>query len=512
MWEKIVVNLLSNALKHTDVGGITVTQHWQGDRVTLCVIDTGIGIAAHELPRIFERFHRVQGAWSRSHEGSGIGLALVRELARAMGGDVEIASTVGVGTQVSVIIKIGAAHLPGDQVRAPTTRCARRASAGFVEEAMQWTADPPIVAPDRTGVRPANAPRVVWADDNADMRAYVTRLLSDYFEIVPVADGQAALDSVRERLPDLVLSDVMMPRLDGFGLVAALRADPRTHAVPVILLSARAGTEASSGGMDAGADDYLIKPFAARELVARVRTHVALSRSRRAWAAELERANRELTAFSYSVSHDLRAPLRGITGFTEILLNEGETLDAQERRGLLQTINRGALRMGAIIDDLLVLSQVTRGELRRASVDLTAVVRRIVGDLRVRDPSRVVEISVSDGLAATGDERLLTIALENLMGNAWKFTSKRPRAEIFVERDAHGAFTVRDNGAGFDMTASDQLFEPFRRLHAVSDFEGTGIGLAIVRRIIERHGGRVWAHGVVDGGATVRFTLETEMP
>jgi len=164
--------------------------------------------------------------------------------------------------------------------------------------------------------------------------------------------------------------------------------------------------------------------------------------------------------------------------------------------------------MTAIIDDLLALSQVGRGGLRRDTVNLTAITRRIVDDLRVRDPSRIVEVSVRDGLATTGDGRLVTIALENLLSNAWKFTSKRPRAEIVIDREADGVFTVRDNGAGFDMAHSERLFEPFQRLHGTAEFAGTGIGLAIVRRIIERHGGRVWAQGVVDAGATVRFTLE----
>jgi signal transduction histidine kinase len=226
--------------------------------------------------------------------------------------------------------------------------------------------------------------------------------------------------------------------------------------------------------------------------------------------AQSTRANKELDAFSYSVSHDLRGPLRAINGFSQILLaDHAERLD-HEGRHLARRIHAGAQRMTAIIDDLMALSQVGRGELRRASVNLTAIVRRIVCDLRVRDPSRIVEVSVADGLAASGDERLVTIALENLLANAWKFTSKRPHAEIAIDREDGGVFAIRDNGAGFDMTHSTQLFEPFRRLHSGTEFEGTGIGLAIVRRIVERHGGQVWAQGVVDGGATVRFTLQSE--
>jgi signal transduction histidine kinase len=513
MWEKIVLNLLSNALKHTATGGITVAQHCDAGLVTLRVIDTGVGIAARELPRVFDRFHRVQGAWSRSHEGTGIGLALVRELARALGGEVEIASTVGVGTVVTVRVKTGTSHLPADQLARSTERMATRASAAFVEEAVHWTPDAPP-APEQAGARPAQAPRVVWADDNSDMREYVTRLLADHFEVIAVANGAQALHAVREQVPDLVLSDIMMPELDGFGLLAALRADPRTHTVPVILLSARAGAEASTEGINAGADDYLIKPFAARELVARVRTHVALGRTRRAWAAELERANHELVranteleAFAYSVSHDLRAPLRAITGFTEIAL-EDTTLGEADRRRMLETVSRNARRMQAIIDDLLALSRASRGELRREPVDLSAIARQILDELHRREPSRSVEITVRDGMTATADSRLVAIALENLLGNAWKFTSKRPRAEIVVDSEGDGVLAVRDNGAGFDMDHTAHLFEPFQRLHSAGEFEGTGIGLAIVRRVAERHGGRVWASGELERGATFRITFE----
>jgi signal transduction histidine kinase len=227
-----------------------------------------------------------------------------------------------------------------------------------------------------------------------------------------------------------------------------------------------------------------------------------------AWAADLARANQELEAFSYSVSHDLRGPLRAVDGFSQVLLaNYAHALD-RDGRDLVEQIHSNTQRMRAIIDDLLTLSHVGRGELCREPVDLTAIARRIVADLRLREPSRSVDVSLTAGLAARCDGRLVAIALENLFANAWKFTSKRCDAQIAFDREDSGVFAVRDNGAGFDMTYSDHLFEPFQRLHSNSDFEGTGIGLAIVRRVIERHGGDVWAEGLVDGGATMRFTLE----
>jgi signal transduction histidine kinase len=407
-------------------------------------------------------------------------------------------------------------HLPLDQ---PSPQAAPRtiaASDAFVEEALHWTPDSSTSARKRQVVSDGGPrPRVVLADDNADMREYVTKLLADHFEVATVPDGEAALEKIREWAPDLVLSDVMMPKLDGFELLSALRGDPRTRELPVILLSARAGAESSVEGMDAGADDYLVKPFTARELIARVRTHIALSWSRRAWVSQLERANQELgranqelEAFSYSVSHDLRAPVRAIAGFSQVLLGGyADALD-DDGRDCLQQIEAGARRMGSIIDDLLALSKAGRGELRKETVDLTAIAHQVMAGLRARFPSRVVDITVEEGLIATGDGRLVTIVLENLLANAWKFTGRKTDAAILVGREDSGAFFVRDNGAGFDMAHSAHMFEPFQRLHTEGEFEGTGIGLAIVRRIIERHGGRVWADGAVGDGATVRFTLE----
>ena len=262
------------------------------------------------------------------------------------------------------------------------------------------------------------------------------------------------------------------------------------------------------GGVDQGAKTIIIPTLRARDMAPP--EPEADGRDGIAWAAELQRANQELEAFSYSVSHDLRGPLRAVDGLSQVLLNEyAQALDRNGRE-LLQQIQSSAQRMSAIIDDLLSLSHVGRAELCRESIDLTGIARRVVSNLRLREPSRIVEIGLADGLTASGDGRLVTIALENLFANSWKFTSKRTQAEIFFDHEAEGVFAVRDNGAGFDMTHSERLFEPFQRLHSSSEFEGTGIGLAIVRRVVERHGGRVWAQGMVDRGATVRFTLQPQ--
>jgi light-regulated signal transduction histidine kinase (bacteriophytochrome) len=226
--------------------------------------------------------------------------------------------------------------------------------------------------------------------------------------------------------------------------------------------------------------------------------------------AQLKAVNRELEAFSYSVSHDLRAPLRSIDGFSLALLEDCSDHLDETGKGHLLRVRAASQRMGLLIDDLLNLSRITRSDMRREQVDLSALAQTIIDGLRVAEPSREVEVSISPGLIAEADSRLLQVALENLLGNAWKFTEKEARAriEFAAERGEDGTvFFVRDNGAGFDMKYADKLFGAFQRLHSTSEFKGTGIGLATVQRIIRRHGGRVWAEGAVEGGATFYFTL-----
>ena len=230
----------------------------------------------------------------------------------------------------------------------------------------------------------------------------------------------------------------------------------------------------------------------------------------RARSAALEAANKELEAFSYSVSHDLRAPLRAIDGFGLALLEENaDRLDAEGKR-LLERIRRASQRMGHLIDDLLKLARLTRAELRLQAVDLTAIAREVADDLRKADGRRAVEFRIADGLRAQGDPQLMRIVLENLIGNAWKFTAKRPSGLIeFSQARANGnaPFFVRDNGAGFDPAYASHLFAPFQRLHSETDFAGSGIGLATVQRIVARHGGKVWAEGAVERGATFYFEV-----
>jgi PAS domain S-box-containing protein len=230
---------------------------------------------------------------------------------------------------------------------------------------------------------------------------------------------------------------------------------------------------------------------------------------------ELAASNNELQAFAYSVSHDLRAPLRSINGFSQALAEDaGDRLD-QASREHLSRIQAATQRMGQLIDDLLKLSRVTRTEMRREAVDLSALAAEVTAELRRRHPERRVETVIAPGLLARGDRSLLGLVLENLLGNAWKFSAARECARIEVGGatvDGSPAFFVRDDGAGFDMAYADKLFTPFQRLHSTAQFEGTGIGLATVRRIVQRHGGKVWAQGEVGRGATFTFTLDQAGP
>jgi signal transduction histidine kinase/DNA-binding response OmpR family regulator len=308
MWEKIVLNLLSNAFKYTLRGeiGVSVGPSADGKHAELVVRDTGTGIPAEELPRIFERFHRIKDQVGRSHEGTGIGLALVQELVKLHGGTVRVDSTVGLGTSFTVSIPMGDAHLPKDRLEgARSLGPAGARVRPYIEEALRWlpgTTPPQPLMGDEDASAPVavDSPRsrafVLVADDNADMRDYMRRLLGGRYDVEAVADGQAALARARQRRPDLILTDVMMPRMDGFTFVKLVRQDDALQDVPVIMLSARAGEEASIEGLAAGADDYLAKPFNARELVARVTANLDMAGMRRQAADALRDDKRRLEA------------------------------------------------------------------------------------------------------------------------------------------------------------------------------------------------------------------------
>jgi two-component system sensor histidine kinase/response regulator len=371
-------------------------------------------------------------------------------------------------------------------------------------------------------------------------------------EIVKAESGREALRHLLDQDFAVIVLDIMMPEMDGFETAALIRQRERSRHTPIIFLTALGrGEEHIRTGYDLGAVDYIMKPFVAEILRTKVSVFVELNRTaallrqqsellerrndelqhaiERSWRAEeeikalnqhleqqvteLAEVNHELEAFSFTASHDLRGPLSRIAGFSKALLEfHAEQLDETGRR-YLDRIEHSAARMCVLIEDLLRFSRITRVEMSEGKVDLTEIVRGLAAELAAQDSGRDVEFVIADGVEGWGDAALLRTALLNMMENAWKYTRKRAAARIefgSLESVQGPAYYLRDNGAGFDMAEADRLFNPFQRLHKESDFEGTGIGLATVDRIIRRHGGQVWAQGEVGQGATFFFTLGRE--
>jgi signal transduction histidine kinase len=523
MWEKIVLNLLSNALKFTFEGGVSVRLREEAGRVVLQVADTGTGIPESELPRLFERFYRVRGARSRTHEGTGIGLSLVQELVRLHGGEVLVESQEGRGTTFTVSIPQGKAHLPQERIQAPR-RLASTATgvAPFSAEASRWSdrrSQPPVAAPGPAVSPPAQAlprGRVLLADDNADMREYVRRVLSAAFEVETVPDGQAALEAVRAHPPELVLTDVMMPRLDGFGLLRALREDPRTRPIPVLMLSARAGEEASIEGLEAGADDYLVKPFSARELLARVRSNLELARmrlelSRQEVVAEgLREAVQARDEFLSVASHELKTPLAAFRLQLELIHRELSTESRSRVSPRLSTAGRQVQRLHMLVETLLDVSQLSMGRLtlQPEELDLSQLVAATADRMREeleRAGSRVT-LKAEGPVVGRYDRLRMKQLITNLLSNAARFGQGKP-VEVSV-REVAGTvlLSVKDQGLGIAPEDTRRIFERFERAVSARHYGGLGLGLWVARQVVEAHGGRIQVDSVPGQGST--FTVE----
>ncbi len=609
-----------------------------GGGVEMAVSDTGTGIPADELPRMFERFHRVENARGRNYEGSGIGLALVSELVKLHGGSIAVESTLGQGTTFIVRIPKGAAHLPAERLQVSTSsRVSSATGAGaYVAEALEWL--PAVAEP---ALPRQNLPRVLLADDNADLREYARRLLSEHYEVHVVADGQAALEAARELRPDLIVSDVMMPRLDGFGLIREVRADAQLRATPIILLSARAGEESRIEGLDRGADDYLVKPFSARELLVRAGTLIRSAELRRhaeearaqfetllnaaplgvilvdedfriaavnpialpligegdligrdydsvvraAWSSAdadaitrrfrhtlqtgephlvpefialrkdrnvmeyyewqvsriplpggkrgvvcyfrdisksvlareaLREADTRKDEFLATLSHELRNPLAPLRSSLEIVKRLATM--PQNASAALAIMDRQLSHLVRLVDDLLEVSRITRGqvELRREHVRLDAAIHGAIetSEPLIRAGNHRLIVSLPDEpLMLDADPVRLAQIFGNLLNNAAKYSEKGGQIEIAARRDGEEALvTIRDSGDGIEAEQLPKLFQIFTRgeRSARRNQSGLGIGLALVRRLTEMHGGRVEAssEGIGKGSCfSVRLPL-----
>jgi len=364
--------------------------------------------------------------------------------------------------------------------------------------------------------------KILAVDDQPDNLLSVEAVLESLGEeLVTALSGREALRHLLEQDFALILLDVMMPEMDGFETAELIRRRERSRDTPIIFLTALGKSEEHLfRGYDVGAVDYIFKPIVPEVLRSKVSVFVELNRKTtllkkhtellQAKNAELSALNSELEAFSYTVSHDLRGPLNRMAGFSQALLESSS--DKLDERGRLYVnrIHSSADRMCQLVDDLLGLARFTRAEMVHEPVNLSAIAEGIAADLRSRQEDRDVKFVIADGVTVSGDSPLLTVVLTNLLENAWKFTSKQSDACIELGVQMHlgkPVYFVRDNGVGFDMTLSHKLFTAFQRLHASSEFDGTGIGLATVERIIKRHGGNIWAESEVGRGATFYFTL-----
>jgi len=541
-WEQIMLNLISNALKYTQEGSIAVHLEQAGDQLLVHVRDTGVGIPEDQLTKIFDRFHRVESIEGRSQEGTGIGLAMVKELVRMHHGTITVTSQLGRGSTFTIAIPFGRKHLPADRIVEPSIVGLKYAES-FVTEAMKWLpsadddTDPRMGADEDVSTNIArDGGTVLLADDNADMREYVQRLLARQFVVITATDGEDAYSKVLQYRPDLLLTDVMMPRLDGFALLEKIRSNPRVRHMPVIILSARAGEEAKVEGLATGADDYLVKPFTARELLARVEANIRLARSRSEHANLLEQevkrqttvlrelnvtllqSNEDLQQFAHVASHDLKEPVRKIRTFSNRLQEEFGKMLPEKARIFLSKIEQSTQRIVMMIDGVLAYSTLNGSEQAIEPIDLNTIVAYVEADLELPIAEKKATLIRGALPQLEGAPVLIYQLFYNLINNSLKFSRPdTPPAVVIVANILHGQnveqdgeiveLVFRDNGIGFDQEHADRIFNTFARLHARDKYEGTGLGLALCRKIVERHHGSISAAGEKDRGATFTIRL-----
>ncbi|OGU01435.1 MAG: hypothetical protein A2X82_15225, partial [Geobacteraceae bacterium GWC2_55_20] len=642
---RILLNLLSNAFKFTPAGGgISVILGVCNGSAVIEVRDNGPGIPADKHELVFERFSQIDGGSERRYGGTGLGLAIVKEFTELHGGSVKVTDAPGGGALFTVALPLTAPE-------------------GAVIHALEERGDelfehlvPGVdlhLSDEGASVVACDAPLILVVEDNQDMNRYISSLLARQYRVARAYDGEEGLAMARSLKPDLLITDMMMPRMNGERMVRELRSQAEMDRLPIIMLSARSDDEVRVRLLENGVQDYLTKPFSDDELLARVNglltgrreaelalreSEFSLKQAQRlakvgSWAwdtvsdvhswsdevyriygrdpslppagypevasyftpeswsrlnaavsagleqgvpykcdaevirsdgvrcwivargnverdeggkvfrlygtiqditerklaeqqirelnagleqrveertAELLAANQELDAFAYAVSHDLRAPLRAMNGFSQALVEDyGEKLQG-EARVFLEQISLASRQMGALIDGLLTLSRSTRGEMNRDLVDLTQTARQIRDELVRLEPGRPVTWQIEAGMVARGDAGMLAVVLRNLLGNSWKYTagSSSPLIRVYSEAsDGTRCYCIADNGAGFDMGHSQRLFKPFQRLHRQDEFPGIGIGLATVQRIVHRHGGKIDAQAEPGKGAIFRFTL-----
>lgn len=524
MWEKIVLNLVANAFKFTLQGEVRVTMRAQEDWVVVEVTDTGCGVMSEDLHRVFDRFHRGKTANARSAEGSGIGLSLVQELVKLHGGSVGVTSEVGQGASFTVRIPRGVRHLSAEQIGLPRRAPSAGGAVPFLEEVSGWVQDRDVHPPSAVAQRPvAQRPgdRILVVDDNADMRRYLKRILQQHWTVETATDGLLALAKLRKSPPDLLIADIMMPGLDGLSLLGAIRNDPKLAELPVMVLSARANEDASVESLTAGADDYLPKPFFAKELTARV--GVQLARARLRYAERVARETAEETGVMKDelvgmLSRSLREPLNVLLN-TISMLKEHHLVgpDAQRAIDLIRASTHEQHRLIDEVHDIsCIAADCFQVNPKRIS-SLSALVTAEVEALRpIASAKRVRLDSFFDAIAGPiqGDEVRLSQVAHSLVSHAIACTGAG--GNVFVEcrrREESVELLVRDSGIGISPEALPHLFEPLWQIqHARAEPTrngAIGLGLAVTHRIVELHGGTI---RVVSAGRNRGATFIVRFP
>ena len=543
MWEKIVLNLISNAFKFTFEGEIAVTLERAGEFAELRVRDTGVGIPAEGLPKLFERFHRVPNTRSRTHEGSGIGLALVQELIKLHGGAIRVESAVDEGTTFIVTVPFGKDHLDQRQVGGsrslPSTALG---TAPFVEEALRWLPDSadvsftgPAVADDLLPASSAsmsdsrNRARILIADDNADMRHYLGRLLAEHYTVETAPDGKTAMMKARQHPPDLILSDVMMPEFDGFELLKNLRSDDKTRSIPVVLLSARAGEEARVEGLQAGANDYLVKPFSARELLARIGARIEICRLQRETETQLRANQAELEQKVAERTKDLSLATQELRELSTRILQSQD----QERRRLARELHDGVGQLLAAasmeIANVVALMNGDNSQGATPLTNLQKLITEVNQDIRTMSyllyPPLLDEVGLRSALAEyirgfaqrsridvaldipasfTRLERDLELCLfrivQECLTNIHRHAESKTATICVTSGEGALTLEVRDQGKGI---SAEKLAEIQSR--------GAGVGIRGMRERVRHFGGEV--NFKSDGsGTTVSVVVPISRP
>lgn len=502
MWEKIVLNLLSNALKFTLKGQVSIRVQALPGCLELEVADTGGGIAAEDLPRIFDRFATIEAPHARTVERTGIGLSLVKERVKLHGGTIEAKSERGVGTTITVRIPAGRAHLPQDRIAAESSSSQREsASQPFLEEAFGWLAEDSDAASQDLSSNASRDPcreRILVVDDNAEMRRYLRRMLQDRWRVETAPNGVAALDQIHLQPPDIVVADIMMPQMDGLEMLCRLRDDALTAQIPVLLLSARAGEEASVGGLRAGANDYLVKPFSRHELLARVESRLASARQQateRQARTQAEQTIRAREEFFAALAHELRGPAACLFTWIE-RLREEETSSSSTALDVLETAAHTVRRLA---EDLIDVARGTSGHMRVNREPYAALAPLVAGVVEAYGPAasqkKIALLSKLDddsGPVEVDADRIQQI-VSNLLSNAIRYTPTGGRIEVHCGCHADGIeLLVRDSGKGISANAIPHVFERYWQAAPTADGDsGLGLGLAICRVLVELHNGRI---------------------